>query len=494
MQNINLRTQNQSILLLPMVCLLAYLIIGFAVRGNSLLMFVMASLALIFLAGLHDNNYFYYSMILLMPFARVQVPYFPLSLYLSLFLAFIGLGILIIKKRNFPKTQLNAPIAIYAAVMLISIIRTYIFPSLEPPGILDPRFGVVASRHRGWYQLVTHLSMLSVFYFTVWSSSNKVHFKKTIRLFLGVTIATVIFGYYEFIAKMFQLPLITISTDSESIKYVSQAAFEFGGIRFPRVYSTFIEPSNYSNFLLIGLSISLSLVLYNMKKGIVSKKTILMLVCILSGIILTFSTAGWVCTFIIFFILTYIYGFRQLIPIVIVSCIGIWIFIFFMGQNNITKIGYDAYRLHFNKLIEFIFDENEASYRTIGRKIFLNIFKQFPFLGVGLGNEVFYSGYYEYIIGCSNHYLTIIAETGLIGFAAFVYLLSRVYSVLRRSAKSIHKNISSEMYPYLYAFIAALTGTLVFHLYGYGRFFVHEWFLIGLCFCSYNIIHNKRVY
>jgi hypothetical protein len=491
MQNVKLKEYNPSALAIPFIFLLAYIAISIMIRGNGIFLFVIVSLTLIFLAGLSNNNYFFYSMILLMPFTRVQLPYFPLSLYLSLFISFTGFIILLIKKRDFPKTQLNAAIVIYTTIMLISIIRTYIFTDMEPPGLLDPRFGLQASRHRGWYQLVTYISMLSVFFFTVWSSSRTENFRKTIKILLGITIATVIFGFYEFLAKLFQLPLITISTNYESIRYVSEASFNLGGINFPRVYSTFIEPSDFSNFLLIGFSISYSLFLYNRRKGITSRKITFMLISIALGIILTFSTAGWICALIIFFILSYVYGFKQLIPIAIVSCLGIWILAFFMGHDNLTKISYDAYAIHFEKLFDFILGYNETSFRTIGRNIFWNIFKQYPFLGVGLGNEVFYSGYFDDIMGCSNHYLTIIAETGLIGLAAFIYLISRVYSVLRQSLKSIHNNMSTELYPYAYALFAALTGTLVFHLYGYGRFFMHEWFLIGMCFCLYNITQKK---
>jgi len=477
-----------ALLLIPVICLLAYFSVGLISGDRGPTLLTLAIIALIFTMGMYDIRYFFYSMIVLTPFAHVQVPYVPLRLSVALVVAVAGFAIFFIRCRRIPQTPLNKILLAYITIMALSIIQTYVFASLEPPDIFGGRLGIYGSRHRGWYHLVIYIVMLAIPYFTYLSVNNLEHFKKTVAFFLKVTLAVVLFCYYEFLAKLLHLPLITIATSAHTRPYVSKASFVFGGIRFPRVYGTFFEPSGFSNYLLIGFAFCLSSVLWNIKTGGRSRKQVVLLSCIILAIILTFSTAGWVCALIILAVLAYFHGFKQIVPLIIVVMVGILLITTLLSHYNISEIESDLLRLQHDKLTNFLFGSSETSHRVGGREVFWNIFKNYPVLGVGLGNEIFYSDSPDKIMGSFNHYLTVISETGLIGFFVFGCFLVKIYSILQSTLKSARRHLMTEVYPFVYAMIAAYTGILVFHICGLNRFFIHEWFLIGLSVCIHNVV------
>lgn len=164
-----------------------------------------------------------------------------------------------------------------------------------------------------------------------------------------------------------------------------------------------------ANLLAIFLVLNLPVLLYLMKKNIISKKfTFIVLSIITLGILSTISRKGIVTmlmTYIIFFALSKNYKLLILLFI-----------LFFLGSTVILQQKYFAER--FNK--EELSSQLEGRFRSI--PVGFKLVSESPLIGRG------YKGFYHYSIGifkdkkydAHNNYVTALVNYGVLGFILFI--------------------------------------------------------------------------
>ncbi|HCU98721.1 MAG TPA: hypothetical protein DGM69_05175 [Chloroflexi bacterium] len=224
-----------------------------------------------------------------------------------------------------------------------------------------------------------------------------------------------------------------------------------------RAYGTFEQPNPFGGYMGIVCPIAAVILCYIIKKMYVERNThkfmfkfIFVLIVLLSSItslIVSYSRGAWVGAFAAFFVmLTFLPIKFAVARYIVFSIVGLGLLAF---NREILPD-------HFNDRIDSI-EENviwqdvrrmpisESNYSMIERAAHWQAAQYMlvdnPWLGVGLGNyEVAYSRYqlprWETSLGhAHNYYLNVAAETGLIGFIAFVsfwiYVLYRMFLLLR---------------------------------------------------------------
>ena len=244
-------------------------------------------------------------------------------------------------------------------------------------------------------------------------------YNKTINLFMKIMNIMAVYGIYEFIGRIFHLPLSDPWIPGLMVEgYNWYNMISIGSIQIARINGIFVEPSMYSQFL--AINILLYLFAY---KGRNSIKTRWIVINAIS-LILSFSGTGIlllaIVSMIMFFtrtglqaILQYVKKNIVLFGIGIVSIVGLMS----------SPVG--SYLV--SRLTEF--DPTNTSsisgyIRFVGQfNIAREILKTTPFLGIGIGNAQSFIDIYRYTGGakafaslaCSMIAARYAAELGIIG-------------------------------------------------------------------------------
>ncbi len=227
---------------------------------------------------------------------------------------------------------------------------------------------------------------------------------------------------------------ITITAALVAIKALMQYFYEFSYLsqhiaaeNIPlslehRVFSTFISPNAMAGFLLLvlPLSIILSEIAGNSQKKLFA---FILSMLIFTGLLLTFSRAGWFIAVLLFVVLVVLgprdirKGILSKIFVIAILLLCALVSLFFL-QNFKTSL--------LNVLSPEIFSasiKGRVDFWTTSWKIF----RAYPYLGSGLGTfaSIFpqfqISGHYSQ--HAHNTYLEMFAEMGIIGGSAFLVLL-----------------------------------------------------------------------
>ena len=191
-----------------------------------------------------------------------------------------------------------------------------------------------------------------------------------------------------------------------------------GGGRFLRAYGTFVHPNILGAFLVISLLCLIYLFLENKNKKL-EPLFFITLFSLILGLILTFSRAAWLVSFLMILFLLFSEwkkrGFSSELKFLLIIITTIIIFL--------TSI---FHWVIFPK-IYLSSSEPAIQLRMNDLKLGLQSIKDNPFLGVGLGQPV-YSGQQQPI---HNLYLLIASEIGLVGlFLFFLIIFSKFRNLL----------------------------------------------------------------
>ena len=432
----------------------------------------LALLVLMIVALSVNRDGLFVATMCLLPFGALNVPGLPLSLNVIFIPALLGLFFKPKRPRSALQKYIFIALSIYFAVMIISVVQTYIFSSLAPPtGVLDPQFGIRASRHRGWYQIVAQLLLVLLFYYGYRYAQTSRGLRTAVKWIVAISIPAAGFGIYEFIAKLVGLPLVFFAFESSD--YVSKAVLETSLFRFPRVYGTGVEPAYYGNFLLIPFSLCLVLLLLYPRRSRLVRYAAWLLPVVACSLFLTFSTGAWAAatvTLIFTLLLARVRGIALLLTVGFLLTFSLTM----LPANSLPAYLPEIGQSHVSK-VEASFEEMDA--RGIGRARAMEIGEQFPVLGVGLGNEMLWMGNANMEIGSYNIFLAQLSEMGIIGLLSFLLLISVIarslYLGYRRGGSSLAGLVSA-------ACLAAFMGMLVSHMSWSSRFIPSEWFALGL--------------
>lgn len=413
------------------------------------------------------------------PFEVLYVPLLPLNIPVSFVVAVMLLFILLLRQAPLVSVGNEKWVLLFIMVATVSLVAAAAFTDDIVFEVMPETYGIRGSRYRGFYQLfyfmITYLAAVAA----VNSCIHYPELKKAVSALLWMTIGINFFAYYEVAAKYFDLPLIYFSFSDWD--YRSEANM----LGIPRAYGVFGEPGSYGRHLIA--IIMLVLTLYSRRASLPSLKTLpLRTALVTSGVALTLtfsiSSLGVLAGTGLLFAVVNVFKKGQkknaAFLAVTVSTLGIaalaWSGI--LGVVMEEKVG---------KMVSLFTgapEDIENYERAYGLELGMAAFLERPVLGVGYGNEMFYT-YMPHIseltFGSFNLAMTMLVEVGIIGTLIFLGLLWTVLKAGKRNAKSISRR--SESNTMLLGLKWAFSAALLHHaLYGAPRLTIMDWIFIGL--------------
>ena len=211
--------------------------------------------------------------------------------------------------------------------------------------------------------------------------------------------------------------------------FLEISSFESYTKGVPRPF--FPEHGSYAAFITFGFALSLYL-------GSGAKKIPypwllrLSALIIFTGIVLSFTRAAWVGTFLLL-LFTFLSGlirkfsFKNFIILFLVLIVFSFIIYLLALNTDIGKHYFSIYKIR-----------NLSNLERINRWMAaVKMFKQSPLIGIGF--DTYINNYYYYrdlvyatafsssFMGVHSEYLKVLSETGLLGFSAFIFLLATFF-------------------------------------------------------------------
>lgn len=360
------------------------------------------------------------------------------SYWQTIFLFFLIISLLLLVCINKENCKLifdkkDIPFWIFLLTMLSGIINVK-----QPP----------LAYHYFWYAIFP----ISFVFLSAKVNFEEKHGISLMRSLCLIASLVSIYGIIEFITKQ----------NFIYIKYVDN--FCYLSFKGRRMMSTHIHPAPLGTYFIGIFPLALGL-LFKEKKAVLKLAAVIYTVIISIGVILTFSRGVFLgalaaTTILAFFLLK-----RKKIFILVLALLGAIIMI----SSLLYHCGYyPFYRYSFTGLLQkFIYTSK------IDRFIMtLQILKEHPFFGVGFGHyRVLFDNYLPHLTNICPYdtkiadcmYFTILAETGLIGFAGFVLFILSLLKQAGLRLKSMVKNKDNILFLcFLSGFIAIMCAFLTY--------------------------------
>jgi hypothetical protein len=480
---------------LLILCIIIGILVGLLVIKNLILcLFVLAGLFFLISISkitVQSENIFLYCFFATLPFIGIGIPIgreFGIQLsYLFAMVLIVMMGLLIVftHKKNslIPNNDVNIVLLIFYFVCVASIFMSAYLPFEEFRGELP------------WLKSIKRLigltAMILIYFAIITFVNTEERFYKCINIYIVSAIFVSILGIYQFLSIYFnlnlpfeRLPIINPSLGGG----LSAVGFWEG---FPRVSSTLIEPAYFGNYLVTVIPILLAGLIYKQSYFTKSKVSYIFLVFIFFiALIITFSRAPYIGIVIGALILlvvplryNFLLAFSKFIKFMFAAGAGLLFLSFVIGKNIFSII----LRRYFSIQIFYDLSTHERATMIITQ---LNIFKEFPILGVGLGNFGFYYSNFKpswgYAVAESgrsflptqNIYGEIIAETGILGILSFCLILLLVVIIglktFKYSKSSFYKATSLGLVSGFVGYMATMFAVGDFYN------FPFMWVLMGL--------------
>ncbi len=321
--------------------------------------------------------------------------------------------------------------------------------------------------------------------------------RKTVWALLGVSLIVCLYGVFQFIAGTLNLPTAISGLREGYTKVV------FG---FPRVQATESEPQFWGNFLIIPVSLSLSVLVVSLGRKqrqlfqrsipfrLIFISTLVFILCLIN-LLMTFSRGAWYSAafsvgLVILFNIKRILNVKVIITSAILLTVIITGFIFVLHYTH-SPITLETLTQRATAL--------EDSDRTITSNAALHYFSSHPILGIGTGSFGPYEAPNPYQIPSvygqdigwrivNNEYLEILTENGIIGFSAFavfiLVIIFNVFNALKKKTDVYTKTV-------FIGFIAAFAGLLLQYSAFSTLYVMQVWFTFAIVNAiAFNINHK----
>lgn len=283
-------------------------------------------------------------------------------------------------------------------------------------------------------------------YFFAKVNFQKNDFEGTAKIIYTMAFLVVVCGLTEFVAKQ------------SLVKEFSQKSMYYLVFLGNRMMSFHQHPTPLGTYLAAIFPLSLILIKRNLRFSLKLLWSIFSLV-IFAGIILTFSRGVFLGLLIeSCIILVLLAGQKHRKAVLISILLGVLII---AAAALLQNGGLD----YFSRLSPEGLTYSRAYSNKIERLIaVINIIKEHPLFGLGFGNfRVFFDKYLPQLANICNYdgkvadcmYLTLLAETGIIGAAGFIIFL---YSVFKKSVFSIKSACSSRNRLLVVCFLTGFVG------------------------------------
>lgn len=382
----------------------------------------------------------------------------------------------------------------FGVITLLAVIGAWIMGKLErrPNPIIWPLLGYFVAALLSIVGAIETQRSLIVLAFTIFAASfawlvitllrSKEDLGKTLSILFATSTIVGIFGIYQFLGDAVGLP--------PSLTGLKQG-YTLATLGFPRVQAFSVEPLYLGNFLLLPLSLIFSVLMLQVKTAW-SRGWLWALFGLLSLIlILTVSRGAYLGAFTTLVLLVFTLPRQTFRPTHLLAG-GLLLVTLAVGTGVFISQGRDD---AIDQFIEHVtIGDLEEGESTQGRLTAFDVateaWQDHPWFGIGLGNFGAYVKYYPdprelegYDI-VNNEYLEVLAETGVVGFAALFVLLA---IVLSRSVVAYKVTDDPLIRAGLAGTTAALVGLLVQYNFFSTLFIVYVWVLVGLVIATQNL-------
>ena len=253
-----------------------------------------------------------------------------------------------------------------------------------------------------------------------------------------------------------------------------------------RAYSTFENPNNYAEYLVMFIPFMAA---YTLNKQDKKQKALwfIMLLIPLVALVYTYSRSCWVSLLISAVVFIAFYNYK-LLPLLAIFGIALIPFLPETVMNRILTIG--------------SMKDTSNKYRLVIWEGVLKMLKDSWVMGIGLGPKAFSLLYPSYadpsaILAPHSHmlFMEVLVELGILGFISFI--LYWVITLKRLITTKIRRNITKEQKNYICASLSSLTGIIfvsgVEYIWFYPRTMFVFFIMLGLIKATLNITKKERL-
>jgi len=272
------------------------------------------------------------------------------------------------------------------------------------------------------------LLMAAVLFLTVVYCSTKRRFSAAIDLITVATFFTAAYGMYEFVAQLFGLPFVYINNAVNNIlEYGYNPAWIWiGGYMIPRPFSTFDEPKNLANYLLIASILAMAHLRWQCS-GLRRCFTLLTIALAMTVFLFTNSRGAYIGAMCALVAAVIHRGSLSLFLKSLAAVAAVVVAVYLLVLPILVP------DINLQAAVDMAIERSEQSLALEGRKTAwdtaIEIFKAHPLVGVGFGNISFYMAAAEglnQVVDVPSLYLRLLAELGVVGLAIFFVFILRV--------------------------------------------------------------------
>ena len=332
-----------------------------------------------------------------------------------------------------------------------------------------------------------------IYYLFVVNFFSKEYIKYIPYVIFIASIILSIFGLYQYIGNYLGIPGSLVGLSAPYVKDV---------LGYPRIQATEVEPLYWGNYLIFSITLSLGIIIFRKKyRATNNLLKIAIISFILSSInlVFTYARGAWIGEFIALIALAIIYIYiKKINKKIIFTSIVIFLvliigFFTLLGTNHLpTPVKNIVARVENLSSPDRIYLDTNAMYAFI----------RHPFIGIGDGGFgpfmsenpfVIPPKNYSQIEGfgwaiVNNEYLSILTNTGIIGFVVFSAFM---LTLLLRSIKAIKRKLNKDtiiLISSLCAMIGMFTQYATFSV----IYILQIWMVISIVsITSLNILHDQ---
>jgi putative inorganic carbon (hco3(-)) transporter len=385
-----------------------------------------------------------------------------LCLFAGVFLGAARYG----RHLRIPSYPILIPLTLYISVAAFALLYA-------------PNFG------RSFSVLLFILFTVSVSFFVNTILQNEQQLTRVMRVLMWSAFVVGVFGLYQFVGDWIGLPTSVTGLRELYTKDV---------LGFPRVQSTALEPLYYANYLLLPLSVLLSLFITRNTTVAPQWQIAGVLGIGVLNLLLTVARGGYIAFAASVIVIALYYFFQfELLNARLLAIAASLLLIGGVVATQLVSIDVVAEKALTH--ITGIFQGASYNERVETIELAQQAFREHPWVGIGVGSFGPYASWHPTVVPehgwaiVNNLYLEVLAETGVLGFLALGGL---VLFVILRSAYALKHAQSPTVRAVLIGVLAAFVGILVQYNTFSVLYIVHVWFVIGLLLALQHIALDRN--
>lgn len=333
------------------------------------------------------------------------------------------------------------------------------------PILFDDNQHYLSFSSRNYTQFFYLVVGLSLSYLLIVKNKSIPQIRTTLKIYIASSLFVCGWGLFQMLSSEFNFPYPDWLFNSSASKYAAGFSGTMGDIGVKRLSSVAVEPSILAGYLLSSIAFLLASVFF--KSPIYSSKIdFVSLLTVFITLSFCMSSTAYIGLFFIIAIfgsMLFLIDNRFARSFIVAAVVGIFLFTtLYIGSPLLRTI------------IDTLLFSKSTSYSALERLGTIvnawEYFSQHPVLGLGWGS-----------VTSHDLVVNILANSGIVGFAGFLFLITYIYKTLNSARIGfIFSEITFEVYLIIAATLSFTTQLFVSVFSGFGYVFGHFWFVMGI--------------